>query len=374
MHRELPMSTHSELTMRCRILAVLLILASGLGCGTFARAADDGSWQPAPYTLGQGLYFPQQGLRIGGYANLQYYDVEGLAATLRFRDTSLFITKDIGTRWQLFSEVDAGDSLSLAGHSSGEDSELDIERLYLDYHAGQAITFRFGKFLTPVGQWNLIHADPLTWTVSRPLSTSAAFARHASGVMALGTVPLHGRDLDYWVFADDSENLGIGPEQNKAFSSFGADGSLRNNFRRAFGGQLLYHMLDDRFSMGISYLDYTLQSPHQRFQLVGLDFSWTARYVNLTGEAIHRTSSDAGALTQQGGFLQAAVPVWRQLYLVGRFERYQISVPAKVTTLRTFGLNYRPVQGIVLKIEHSDGNRDADLAPPGWMVSAAVLF
>lgn len=368
------MSTYTELTRRCRILAVLLILASGLGYRSAALAADDGSWQPAPYTLGQGLYFPQQGLRIGGYANLQYYNVEGFPATLRFRDAGLFITKDIGTRWQLFTEVDAGDSFSLAGHSSGEDSELDIERLYLDFHADQAITLRFGKFLTPVGQWNLIHADPLTWTVSRPLTTSAAFARHASGLMAFGTTPLHGHDLDYWVFADDSKNLAIGPEQNRAFSSFGADGSIRNNFRQAFGGQLLYHMLDERFSVGVSYLDYTLQAPRQRFHLVGVDFNWTARYVNLTGEAIHRTSPDAGVQTQQGGFLQAAVPLWRKLYLVGRYERYQTSVSGKVTTLRTIGLNYRPVQGIVLKIEHSEGDRDAAPAPPGWLASAAVLF
>lgn len=366
------MSTHSELTMRGWILAILLLLTCGPGSGT-ARAADDG-WQTAPYKLGQGLYFPQQGLRIGGYANLQYYDVAGLPATLRFRDTSLFITKDMGPRWQLFAEVDAGDSLSLAGHSSGEDSELDIERLYVDYHAGPSVTFRFGKFLTPVGQWNLIHADPLTWTVSRPLSTSAAFARHASGFMALGTVPLRGRDLDYWIFADDSKHLGIGPEQDKAFSSFGADGSLRNNFRQAFGGQWLYHMLDDRFSLGMSYLDYTLQSPHRRFQLVGMDFSWTTRHLNLTAEAVRRTSPDAGVPAQQGGFLQAAVPLRRKLYLVGRYERYRTSVSARVTTLRTFGLNFRPVQGIVLKLEHSQGSRDAEPEPPGWLASAAVLF
>ena len=368
------MSTYAELKMQCRILAVLLILASGLGYGNAARAADDGSWQPAPYTLGQGLYFPQQGLRIGGYANLQYYNVEGFPATLRFRDAGLFITKDIGTRWQLFTEVDAGDSFSLAGHSSGEDSELDIERLYLDFHANQAITLRFGKFLTPVGQWNLIHADPLTWTVSRPLTTSAAFARHASGVMAFGTTPWHGHDLDYWVFVDDSKNLAIGPDQDRAFSSFGADGSIRNNFRQAVGGQLLYHLLDERLSVGVSYLDYTLESPHQRLQLIGMDLSWTTRYLNLTGEAIHVTSPDAGTQAQRGGFLQAAVPLWRQLYLVGRYERYQTAVTAQATTLRTFGLNYRPVQGIVLKIEHSAGNRDARLVPPGWLASAAVLF
>ena len=368
------MSSSTQLSMRCRIVCLLLVLAGSLVGVSEARAADEAGWTPTPYTLGQGLYFPQQGLRIGGYANLQYYNVAGLPSTLRFRDTSLFVTKDIGTRWQLFSEVDAGDSLSLAGHSSGENSELDIERLYLDFHAGQAITFRFGKFLTPVGQWNLIHADPLTWTVSRPLSTSAAFARHASGVMAFGTLPLSGHDLDYWIFADDSKNLGIGPEQDQAYSAFGADGSIRNNFRQAAGARLLYHLLDDRLGVGISYLDYTLQDPHKRFQLVGMDFSWVSRHLNLTGEAIHRSSPDASVASQQGGFLQAAVPLWRQLYVVGRYERYRTSISDRITTLRTFGIDYRPVQGIVLKIEHSEGNRDAQLAPPGWIASAAVLF
>ncbi len=357
-----------------RGFAVLATIGLALGCGTPARAADD-SWQHAPYSLGQGLYFPEHGLRIGGYANLHYYNIEGEKSTLRFQDISLFVTKDLGTRWQLFGEVDAGDTLKLSGsHSGGQDSELDVERLYVDYHASQAISFRLGKFLTPVGQWNLIHADPLTWTVSRPLSTSAAFARHAAGIMMFGTVSLHGRDLDYWVFADDSKSLGIGQDQDHAFSSFGANGSIRNNFRQALGARVLYHMMDDRLSVGMSCLDYTLQLPRQKYQLAGLDFSWSARYLNLSGEAIHRTGGSADVPVEHGGFLEAELPLSGHLYLVGRYERYHTSLPSRTTTLRTFGFNYRPIQGLVLKVEHREGSNDLQLAPSGWLASIAVLF
>lgn len=370
------MSRHRYLAPRRNGLAAMLVFVLGIFGTVTARAATltDG-WQPAPYTLGQGLYFPEHGLRIGGYANVHYYNVSGHPGTLRLRDISLFLTKDLGARWQLFAEVDAGDALSLShNHSGGQHSELDVERLYVDYHANQAITFRVGKFLTPVGQWNLIHADPLTWTVSRPLSTSAAFARHVDGAMMFGTFALHGHDLDYWVFADDSSNLGVGQEQDQAYSSFGADGSIRNNFRKAVGGRVLYHLLGDRLGVGMSYLDYELQLPREKYQLAGLDFSWSSRYLDLTGEAIHRTGGGTDTPVEHGGFLEAEVPLARRLYLIGRFERYHTSTPALTATLRTVGLNYRPVQGVVLKIEHRNGNHDTQLAPAGWLASIAVLF
>ncbi len=356
-----------------RSLGVLATIGLALGCSSHARAAD--SWQAAPYSLGQGLYFPQQGLRIGGYANLQYYSLKAEKSTLQSRDASLFVSRDIGSRWQLFGEVDASDAVKLSGgHSGGEDSGIDIERLYVDYHAGQAISFRFGKFLTPVGQWNLIHADPLTWTVSRPLATSAAFARHAAGAMMFGTLSLHGRDLDYWVFADDSKNLGIGHDQDHAFSSYGANDSIRNNFRQATGARVLYHMVNDRLSVGMSWLIYTLQEPQQKYQLTGLDFSWSTRYATLSGEAIYRSGRHADAPVEHGGFLEAEVPLPGRLYVVGRYERYRTSLATQTTTLRTLGINYRPIQGIVLKVEHREGSHNARLAPSGWLASIAVLF
>ena len=369
------MSRHPRRLARYGVIAMLSTAMWFGGAGEI-RAADnsDDSWRPAPYSLGQGLYFPSQGLRIGGYADFNYYDVQGVANTYTVRDLSLFVTKDLGTSWQLFTELEASSPLNVSGrHTDGDDAELDVERLYADFHANQAITFRFGKFLTPVGEWNLVHADPLTWTVSRPLSTSAAFSRHATGAMMFGTVTANGNDLDYWVFADDSKTFGIGQDQDDAYANFGADASLQNNFRQAVGGRVLYHMLGDTLSVGASSLNYELQSPREKYQLTGLDFNWTTRYVGLTGEAIYRNGT-ADRPDERGGFIETQIPLWHRLYLIGRYERYRTSTPAQTTTIRTEALNYRPIEGIVLKLEYRDGTHNLLLAPSGWMASVAVLF
>jgi len=360
--------------LRCRALVALIAMVCLAGA-PFSSVAQDDSWQPAPYTLGQGLYFPQQGLRVGGYADLHFYDIENQRPTYSFRDISLFLTKDFGSNWQAFAELDLGDALNISGtHASSSDSELDIERLYADYHVDQSVNFRFGKFLTPVGEWNLVHADPLTWTVSRPLTTSAAFSRHATGAMMYGTAPIGGNDLDYWLYVDDSAHLDVGQNDNQAYSSFGADGSLRNNFRNAYGGRVLYHLLGDNLGIGVSFLSYELQQPRQQYRLAGIDFQWSSRYLEMTGEAIHRSGGPAGQPDEQGGFLEAEVPLRQRLYVVGRFERYRSSGASQITTLRTLGFNYRPVPGVVLKLERREGNHNLQLAPAGWLASVAVLF
>ncbi|MFK2876858.1 porin [Rhodanobacter hydrolyticus] len=362
----------------CRFLRYgVAALLFGLAHASVAVAADSGNassvWQPAPYTLGQGLYFPSTGLRIGGYADFNFYDVQGTKTSYNVHDFSLFLTQDIGAQWQLFTEIDAANPVTSRGRTDVDDAELDVERLYVDYHANPYVNFRFGKFLTPVGEWNLVHADPLTWTISRPLSTSAAFALHATGAMMFGTLPVHGNDLDYWVFADDTKNLRIGDDQDNAYTNFGTTETLQNNFRQAVGGRVLYHLFGDSLSVGASALSYELESPRDKYFLSGLDFSWTTHYIDFTGEAIYRSSTDRRP-DERGGFVQTEIPLWRRFYLIERYERYRSSTPEQTSTIRTTAINFKPIEGIVLKIEYRDGNHNLLLAPTGWLASAAILF
>lgn len=364
----------------CRLLCQgMAILLLGMACASGAAAADGdldaagGGWQPAPYTLGHGLYFPAAGLRVGGYADFNFYDVQGTRSSYDVRDLSLFLTQDIGTRWQLFGEIEAANPVNSRGHTDVDNATLDVERLYVDYHANPYVNFRFGKFLTPVGEWNLVHADPLTWTISRPLSTSAAFALHATGAMVFGTLPLRGRDLDYWVFADDTRNLNIGDSEDDAYTNLGATQTLQNNFRQALGGRVLYHLFGDSLSIGASALSYQLQSPRGKYLLSGIDFNWTTRHIGFTGEAVYRKNPD-GRPDERGGFVQTEIPLWRRLYFIERYERYRTSTPQQTSTIHTTAINFKPLEGIVLKLEYRDGTRNLSLAPSGWLASAAVLF
>ena len=355
-----------------RIILIGFVLAWS---GPLLADAFGSMGQAQPYYLGQGLYFPQQALRVGGYADLQFHGLDNHRNALAIEDLSLFLTKDIGARWKMFGEVELGDAVTVTDHHvTTRDANIDMERFYAEYRVSNGITLRVGKFLTPVGQWNLIHADPLVWSVSRPLTTTAAFARHSTGAMLYGTVNLQNHDLDYWLFADDSQAIGFARSHDLAYGAYGATNSLKNDFIHAVGGQFLYHMMDDRLSVGASAVRYTLKDPLQHYRLIGIDFAWTGRHVEFSGEALRRTADNPTVPAEVGGFLQAVVPLPRSLYVVGRYERYRSSTQQGAVSIRSIGLNYRPVRGLFLKLERLDGSRNAALDPSGWFVSAGVIF
>lgn len=353
---------------------LLFIVLLGLVGQAAAEDVADSPFLPA-YRLGQGLSLPQRGLDIGGYLSLQYDAIRHQTPVLSLQDLSLFVTKRLGGRWSLFTELELGDALKVSedGHAKHE-PELDIERLYAEYRIDPAATLRLGKFLTPVGQWNMIHADPLVWTVSRPLTATAAFARHSTGAMLYGSLPTGGHDLDYWLFADDTAQLDPLQRDENAFDLPGATETLDNNFDRALGGRLLYHSIDSRLSLGLSYVYAELQGEQDDKNLIGADFEWTSSHVILSGEAIYRTSSGWTEPDERGGFIQAVVPLPGRLYLIGRYEDYRAKVLTPDPTITTLGLTYRPRPPVSLKLEYRLGSGNAAVAPDGWLASLAILF
>src|ERR1019366_8408474 len=88
--------------------------AFALGAVLFwpAVVAADPSWETDPYQLGGGLYFPQQAWRGGGYADLHYYGLDHEAGSFSGEDLSLFLTKDIGSRWRRVNETEVSEALT----------------------------------------------------------------------------------------------------------------------------------------------------------------------------------------------------------------------------------------------------------------------
>ena len=352
-------------------------------------SAADSAWQTDPYQLGEGLYFPQQGLRVGGYADVRYYDLTHQTGSASVEDLSLFLTKDIGTRWKIFNETEISSPLTITGHGvSTSGASLEIERLYADYFASTWATIRIGRFLTPIGEWNLIHADPLVWTTSRPLSTAAAFSRSANGAMLYGTHTVAHNDLDYTLYVDDTQAIGVANDADNAYSTYGALGApdtLTNAFERAAGGQVHYHLREDLI-IGTSLVTFELKDPRAKYRLAGLDFDWQAAGVELSGESVYRTagrlriasepqiSSESRISSEYGGYLQMVVPLPDQVFLVARYEHYRSAALDETDNIGTLGLNYRPAPGLVVKLEHDSGTHKSSVLPSGWLASFAVLF
>ena len=190
----------------CRAAALLLGLS-----GALPALAEDGATEELSYRLGEGLHLPGTGLTLGGYATASAEKLRQTPGRVAAENVSLFVWWEGEGRWKFFSELDY-ENLASSRHARRDDDKryLALERLYFDYALGDADSVRFGKFLTPIGRWNLSHATPLVWTSSRPLVTVRTFPTNVTGVMASGTVAPLG-DAEYAVYASAGNEIRANP-------------------------------------------------------------------------------------------------------------------------------------------------------------------
>ncbi len=323
------------------------------------------------YRLGQGFVFDALHLKLGGYLNLTASNLQGEDATLALRDLSLFATWRPSVRWTLFMEAEVEDSMLVDDRGlTGSDAELALERLYLEYTHRHWLSMRAGKFLTPVGRWNNVHAAPLVWSVSRPLVTELPFPSFATGLAASGSLLTDNGNLDYILYVDDSEDFDPANGETD-FEGIELPGQS-NDFEQAAGLQLRYHFLDERAEIGASYLHFNQFEHAEDSDLLGLDFFWTSAGYELSSELIYRFNEGSQS-NEWGGFLQGVAPISHGIHVYGRYENYEAHSRAIDTRQRIIGLAWRPQPPVTLKLEWRDVDNER-LSPGGWLASLAVLF
>lgn len=348
-------------------LALALALLSGQAGAAWLEGAR--------YELGRGLQVPALDFTLSGYTSLVARNLAGEDASLDLRDLSLFAIWQPSPRWQLFSEIEAEHLVVVDDRgATASDIEVAVERLYVDYALTPALTARAGRYLTPFGRWNQVHADPLVWTVSRPLVTQLTIPDHGSGAALLGTVALGANTLDWTVFADDSEDFDpkYGDADFEDFEDLSAPG-LTNNFHRAAGGQLRYHCLDDRAEIAASYAALQLADTPGTLHAIGLDGLLRWRRLELSGEAAWRDNDGLGAGDDWGFFAQAVVRLVGDVYGITRGEYYRSGLSDRAARRTTLGLGWRPLPPLNFKLEYSDGD-DRQLTPDGVQMSFSMLF
>ncbi|NJD08793.1 MAG: hypothetical protein FIA97_20225 [Methylococcaceae bacterium] len=344
--------------MNARLALFILIGLASLGLATGAEAVD----HAAPdYRLGQGYPLGSTGLRLGGYTSLHAEAPRTGPWRVGLSDLSLFLSWQASDRLRFFSELEAGDAFTATegGRAGGHDARFELERLYGDALVTDSLALRFGKFLTPVGRWNLLHADPLVWTATRPVATESLFSKHATGLMLLGHIPLMERRLEYQVYADLTRSLD--PHRSE------------NPFDNAAGLHTLY-ALSEQLQVGASYLSFELNTDrHRRHHLAGVEANWRHRRYELTTEWVYRASQDRGASLWQG-FVQGVAPIAGDWYAVGRYELFQQPGNLGTGQVGVLGFAYRPLPPLVVKFEYRLGTHNEQTAPDGFYTSFAVLF
>lgn len=337
------------------------VAAASLTLIASASWAEDGALSDINYRLGNGLRAPGLGLAIGGYVTGTYEKLQSLPGRAALHDLSLSIWWEGAGRWKVFSEFDYENTLSSrSSRTDDEDRYLALERVYVDYAVDEVTTLRAGKFLTPVGRWNLIHASPLVWTTSRPLVTTVAFPTNVTGLMVSGSASVAGNALDYSVFGSSGNEVRPSPTVDTFREALG----LRLVAPLPIGGQV-----------GMSYVSFEqTRSKDVRKQLYGVDFFWTRSRVEVSAEAVYRVLRDPASRNEAGGFVQVVVPLADRLSAVGRYEIYRQAQQTAPIRLWVAGASYRLNPAVVLKAEWVGGRRNDIGAPTGFLSSVSVLF
>ena len=328
-----------------------------------------------PYHLGQGYPLPGLGLTAGGYASIHLSALDGEPTTLSVSELSLFLHGDPAPTWHFFTELELGDVLSVTkDQTSAFKGDFDVERLYLDHDLSARDRLRLGKFLTPIGRWNQIHADPLVWSVTRPLTTSAAFARHASGMELYGSRALGSGEMDYQFYADATTALDPTEAQEDTFPDVAFQPNPASSFGHGLGLYLRYRNPDDSLQLGFSAARYTLMELPSAKQLLGMDVFYTRSGWELSGEAINRRDESGSGLSDWGGYVQLAAPIADGMHLVATHERYRSALVGDKVEWTGIGLTYRPTSPWSFKIEYRNSHGDAGLMPDGMQFSISVLL
>jgi hypothetical protein len=341
--------------MSIRFSAILAALSAILLLALPPVRAEDGA---EGYRLGRGYPVGDTGIRLGGYADARVQAPRSGSWNFAVSDLSLFVTWEDGGRWRFFSETEVGDAVAAGEHQdlSTRNAHFELERLYVDHLFNDTLSVRFGKFLTPVGRWNLIHADPLVWTTTRPLATENPFSKNATGLMLHGGLPLADRRVDYAVYADLTSALD--PHRSD------------QPFDNALGAHLLYAVADN-LEVGLSYANFQLNDdPRHRHNLVGIEGFWSYRRYEASSEWVYRTG---GSKDLWQGFVQGAAPLAAGWFAVGRYEFFE-QEQGPAGQLGVFGLAFRPIPPLVWKVEYRLGTHNEAAAPDGLFGSFAVLF
>ncbi len=351
---------------------MLLIVSAFLLWSTPAIGAERVEDSSSKYRLGQGLAVGESRLRIGGYSSIEFEDARNKKRKITFEDLSIFIYGDLGEKTSIFSEFENTHFLEIEEDGKTTTKEnWQIERLYLDHLYKEKLNIRLGKFLTPIGSWNELHADPLTWTVSRPLVTYAAFPEFITGAQLFGDFTHGEQDLTYSLTIQNNESI-----------------NERTGFRKThlfYSGRLKW-LASPSLEVSIPIAYYTELYLNDKVYLTGLEFKYERKDLKISSELTYsRIDMKSDGWTREYGYyLQATHPVLRDnIFFVLRHEYFRARKNAGKYKALSLGAVYKPIAQVVFKVEYKKASGSIDFADPDsddidnadiWLASFSILL
>jgi hypothetical protein len=336
--------------------------ARGAGPPTYA---EEPLWSIASpvgaieYHAGRGVLFGSSGLNIGGFSSFEAARDEDGSTAVSLEGINFLIVYEPRHWLHAFAEIEAGPILEVDTDEGGVRSRptVEVERLYVDLDRTDRLNIRLGKFRTPIGRWNLVPAEPFTWTANEPLFLNRAFADRQSGGMVFGSVYPAGRTLSYWVYAQAGDPFDNDSDPPAADHDVGG--------RIEYGGAL------GKWSVGASVL--ATEGDGDRTVLGGLDGEWHIGRLELTTE-LTGTDSDSADRELWDGYVQGVWETIDSLYLVGRYEHLDPPESTRAIDVGDAGIAWVPRRWLRLKATYRFADHETDDVNRGLTASLSVVF
>ena len=309
-----------------------------------------------------------QGFRLGGYTSVDLHVPRTETTRLNWNELSMIVTWDQNTRVKFFGELDL-ENVATYTHRQGldfRDVYINPERLYFDVNLNQSANLRIGRFLTPLGRWNQLHASPLVWTASRPLATTELFPSFTSGLQLFGNLPFQERSLDYQLYMAtmNAQPESRGETQYKDMQ--GARIAINN----------IFNFTDENAGLntiGLNVSRFRDEKPNgPKYQLLGVDFLLEFGRWEFSGEAYTR-KSEQGKIGGKGSYLQSAFLIKNDWYWITRFESLHQRADQDADRW-VIGLTKRLKPNQLLKFEVVGGSGEYEDVPRGFTTSFAMMY
>lgn len=350
----------SVITMRYKSLSFVLF-QFGLMFSLVSQAEG--------YELGQGWHHGNY--YLSGYANIEVVDRFDKPTRLDLDDLSLFAGGRINKWVNPFTEVELSKHTLIQQGGGAVHGDVIVERFYNESAISEHDELRVGKLLTPLGDWNLVHAAPLIPLITRPYSTAQGFDAYTSGVSwrhDFGDIATADVQL-YW-------------EPGKELFKRPKSQALRN-FDNVSGGHINMPLgLIDK--VGVSFQSGQLVETGETYTLYGFNANKSFDKLKLESEGVRAQFSGA-VLPGETRFHDneagifgladyAVSPQWHGILEGEYYQDHLTDIPSRSTSVAVF---YKPSAPMVWKLEYiHQAGASASFAPihTGLKASFSLLF
>ena len=312
------------------------------------------------YELGDGVQISSLPIYLGGYFSTEYehtkssdkYKLDDIALLSYGNYQHFSYMAEI--EYKNFYTKKVKDDITL----TQKDTSLYVERLYVDYTFNENYMARVGKYLSPIGFWNLLPINVLRDTSSDPISTNIIFPEFTTGLYtAYSNIKDSELKIDIMVQNnEDIDNKYSNYRINKHYG-FGISYEKENFTTKINIGYFnkLHRLIDEEYEDDETEEqdeEYTTASNKEQ-DLYYMLFSakYDSQNYQFMGEIGHQESPN-GLATNYALYIQGLYRITQKHTAIIRVESYDDKVTALQDSSSIFAYTYRPAYPIALKAEY----------------------